>query len=49
MLVAEAGVMRFEEGERGHEPRNAASPGRWRRRMKPVLWSFQKECSQMTA
>ena len=49
MLAAEAGVMCFEDKERGREPRNAAAPGRWRRQMKPILWSLQKACSQMTA
>ena len=48
-MAAEVGVLSLEDRERGHEPRNVASPGRWRRQMKPVLWSLQKECSQMTA
>ena len=47
MLVAEAGLMCSEDRERVHEPKNAASPGRWRRQMKPVLWSLQKECRSL--
>lgn len=30
MIVAKVGVMAFEDGGRGHEPRNAGAPKGWK-------------------
>ena len=46
MLVAEAGVMCFEDRERGHEPRNVASPGRWRRQMNQFSGAFKRSAAR---